>query len=130
MTNRTPERIEFLSAILSAALEHMGYGFPALLEYREAGNDPAGVFAVIYDRYEERPNGREDWKPKESWRVDIDTMAKGIGTLRRKYAGTIDPETPMAEMFRAERENDAGALDVNDALAILEAGVFGDVVYC
>jgi hypothetical protein len=126
MTSRTAERIEFLSDVLIGAIEHSGYGFPGILEYPDVEN-PAETYAVIYDRYDESPDGSETWKPKQSWRVDIDTMAKGIGILRKKYAGTVSDQ--MKTMFEANRENDAAQLDVVDSLAILEAAIFGDVVY-
>jgi hypothetical protein len=120
---RTEERNEFLASILVSAIEHAGYGFPGILKYSGLTMD-ADSYAVIYDRYEETPDGSANWAPKQTWRIDVDTIAKGIGILRkRNYPGTRD-------LIEADRENDATEIDVVGALAIVEAALFGDVVYC
>jgi len=121
---RTPERAEFLSNVLTTALEHAGYGFPGILEYPDVEN-PADVYAVIYDRYEEESGGTDDWRPSQTWRVDVDTIAHGLGVLKEKYR----PGGHLRELFAADRDNDAGDIDVVGALAILEAALFGDITY-
>jgi hypothetical protein len=122
------ERTEFLADLISIAMEHAGYGFPGIIEFQTDDDAPAGNFAVIYDRYEETPDGKRYWAPKQSWRVDIDTMARGLGVLRRKYTPATSPG--LAELYEADRENDASITDVIGALAVLEAAVFGDITYC
>lgn len=121
---RTPERVEFLSDVLTTALEHAGYGFPGILEYPDVEN-PADVHAAIYDRYEEESDGTDGWRPTQTWRVDIDTVAKGLGVLKSKYQS----KGHLRELFAADRDNDAGQIDVVGALAILEAALFGDITY-
>ena len=122
--SRTPERIEFLSNVLTTALEHYSYGFPGILEYPDVDN-PADVYAVIYDRYEEESDGTDEWQPSRTWRVDVDTIAHGLGVLKEKYrSGDV-----LRELFAADRDNDAGEFDVAGALAILEAAIFGDITY-
>lgn len=122
--SRTPERAEFLSDVLTTALEHAGYGFPGILEYPDVDN-PADVYAVIYDRYEEQPDGTDEWRPSQTWRVDVDTIARGLGVLKAKYRAGGN----LRELFAADRNNDAADIDVVGALAILEAAVFGDITY-
>lgn len=82
---RTPERIAFLSDVLTTAIEHAGYGFPGIVQYPDV-KSPADVYTVIYDRYEEQPDGTDHWQPTQTWRVDIDTIAHGIGVLKAKYS--------------------------------------------
>lgn len=126
MRARTAERNEFLADLLITAIEHSGYGFPAALEYETSEDAPAETYAVIYDRYEESPTGPE-WKPTKTWKVDVDTMATGLGNLRRKYSAKTSGY--LSELFEADRENDAGITDVVGALAVLEAALFGDITY-
>lgn len=123
--NRTPERIQFLSDLLITAIEHCGYGFPGIVEYKPELESPHETYAVIFDRYELEEEEAEE--PSQTWRVDIDVMAKGLGILREKYgqSGSVH----MRDLFEANRENDAGITDVVGALAVLEAAVFGDVTY-
>lgn len=125
---RTDERTEFLSDLLTMALEHCGYGFPGLIEYRQASDDSITVLprAVIFDRYDDEPLGTGTTS-RPTWEVTIETMAKGIGILRKKYGTTGSHH--MRDLFEADRENDAGITDVVGALAVLEAAVFGDVTY-
>jgi hypothetical protein len=127
MKTRTAEREEFLSNLLIGAIEHHGYGFPGVLEYRWEGRKPAEVYAVIYDRYEVDEDS--DAKPEPTWRVDIDTMAKGLGIIRKKYAGEGYADW-VKDLQRADRTNgDDGDYDVIGALAVLECALFGEITY-
>ena len=67
---RTPERIEFLHDLMVTAIENYGYGWFDVLEYE---GDGADIRAVIRQQEEDEP---------ETFTVDIDTMAKGLGVIR------------------------------------------------
>ncbi len=141
LTTRTPERVEFLSNVLVTALEHYGYGFPELIEYHIPDGEEASWYAVIADRYAEDPTDDNHGK---TWRVDLDTIARGLGIIRRAIVATTDEGTYLhhsetferlyvsteqrAAVMAADRENEAVDLDVIDALAILECALFGRVV--
>lgn len=128
MKTRTAERIGFLADLLIASIEHNGYGFPGVVEYKAPTDRPADTYAVIYNRYDVEEWDGEGTNPRAvTWRITIDTMAKGIGVLRKKYGTDAGPY--MKELFEANRENDASITDVVGALAVLEAALFGDVVY-
>lgn len=153
MKTRTRERAQFLSDLLIGAIEHSGYGFAQVVEYEpEPDGDPAGTFAVIVDRYLDE--GDEGYGVTH--RVDLDTMARGLGVIRR--AITVTDGTPNAwqpqgsgdvvlanadtferlyvpselrrELLECDRSNgDEGDYDVIGALAVLECALFGRVVY-
>lgn len=128
MKARSAERIGFLADLLITAIEHNGYGFPGVVEYKAPTDRPADTYAVIYNRYDVEEWDGEGPNPRTvTWRVDIDTMAKGIGVLRKKY-GT-DASQYMKDLFEASGENDASITDVVGALAVLEAAILGDVTY-
>lgn len=120
----TRERAQFLSNLMVTAIEHRGYGFPGVVEWvPEPGGDPAGSYAVIYDRYEE-PGGVD---PQRTWRIDVDTMERGLVIVRgmdRQCASWI------TNLQLSDRTNGAdGGYDVVGALLVLECAVFGEPVY-
>lgn len=121
-------RAQFLSDMLVTAVEHGGYGFPGVLEYKvEPDGDPAGTRAVIFDRYE-HPDGAAARKPPPSWVIDVDTMEKGLAVVRG-----MDPRTHadwVAELQRADdSDGESGDYDVVGALLVLECALFGEGIY-
>ncbi len=124
MTTRTRSeaRAEFLGYLLTTAMEHSGYGFPELEEYHVPEGHFDEWFAVITNRYLDA----EDDDYGKTYRVDINTMAKGLGILRK----TENPSDWVKELLVADRTNGAdGDYDVIGALAVLECALFGFVVY-
>lgn len=119
---RTPERAQFLSDLLVTAIEHAGYGFPEVVEYVvEPQGDPAGTYAVITNRYED-----ED---ETTYRVDLDTIAKGLG-IARKLPATGPVAEWVRELLTADRTNhEDGDYDVVGALLVLECALFGEPTY-
>lgn len=129
---RTRKREQFLADNLARAMEHGGYGFPTCVEYYTPDGKPGEWFAVIEDRYTEE--GEEEYGT--TWRVDLETVAKGFGVIRRWHAGdgTHDddwkPARWVKDLLLADRTNGAdGDIDVIGALAVLECALFGKVVY-
>lgn len=129
MTIRTAQRVEFLGDVLVTAIENGGYGFFDVVSY-----DCDHPEALIMDP--------ED---KINYMVDIDVIARGIGVIRNAKLATFGNDEVLANASTGERlfvsendralimecsrENDAGEIDVVLALAILECGLFGKVVY-
>ncbi len=173
---RTPERIEFLSHLLNAALNHNGYGFAGIVEWNNCGNE--NEYAIIFDAQDPPEettctrcqqtiksrgmfgiwaddDGRTscgdpatDHDPvRETWRVDLDTMAKGLGIIRSAVMREVEHDGPVPhnkdtgerlyfggearrELMLADRSNgEDGDYDVIGALAVLECALFGRVVY-
>lgn len=138
MRERTEERKRFLADLLCTAIEHAGYGFPMAREWEYADEAPGEAYALIRDRY--------DPDDKTWHRVDIDTMAKGLGVIRSAFIATCDRGThhhnkdtfeclhfggdERTELLLSDRTNgDDGDYDVVGALAVLECALFGRVVY-
>lgn len=137
---RSVERAEFLGNVLVTALEHQGYGFPEIVEYHVDNDDPEGTYAVITDRKARPRTGTRT-------RIDLDTIARGIGVIERARLRDVDGEdekvlhnaatgqrlylsTDARALILAEsRANDGGEIDVVLALAILECALFGQVEY-
>lgn len=140
---RSPERIAWLTNLLIDAIEHAGYGFPGAVEYEP--NDDGTAYAVIYDRFEEDDD--PNTPPKETWRIDLDTMAKGLGIIRNAVMKEVENDGPVPhnkdtgdrlyfggevrrQLLLADRTNgDDGDYDVFGALAVLECAIFGHVMY-
>lgn len=127
MVTRTAERTEFLTDIVVTAIENYGYGWFSVEDY-----DCDNGTARIFDQY-------DDDAPYD---VSIDVIAKGLGVIRdakKDENGDLVNATTGKRLYisvyarkaymEADRENDAGDLDVVDALGILECGLFGQVVY-
>lgn len=140
MRTRTPARNTFLAYLMITAMEHYGYGFPALVEYEYNEADPASIYAVITDRFNDDDNTQ--------FRITVDTMAKGLGIIRNAIPATsedgketyyVNAETferlyfggdERKELLLADRTNsDEGDYDVIGALAVLECALFGAVTY-
>jgi hypothetical protein len=125
---RTRERAQFLSDLLVTMIEHAGYGFPGVLEYVvEPEGDPNGSYAVIYDRYE-HPDGSQTRGDLGTWRVDLDTVEKGLEVVRgmsaHSHAAWVR-ELQLADVT----DGDEGDYDVVGALLVLECALFGQGVY-
>lgn len=174
--NRSPERTEFLGHLMNAALNHNGYGFAGILEWKDDGN--GNEYAIIFDAQDTpedttctrcslaiRPRGMFDiWTGsdgstscgdpagshdpvRETWRVDLDTIAKGLGIIRNAVMREVpnDGKVPHNKatgdrlgyggesrrlLLLADRTNgEDGDYDVVGALATLECALFGRVIY-
>jgi hypothetical protein len=141
-TAKSPERIEFLTDILITAVEG-GIGYWSLAEgYRV---DPVrwpyaerGVTLYIpaheVDASDYRlPIGHgliDSWNeeiPAYTVRVDLDAIAAGIGLITRGETGVH--KDYIGDIFTASMTNDSGDLDANAADLIVQAAVFGKVIF-
>jgi len=131
-TAQTTERREFLADVFTTAIESGSYGWFTVEEYVHDGAEPYAVLVADDDH--------------ESYRVTLATLSHGIGTLQRAELRPINDtesvlhnaktgqrifvsEANRRRMLAASRVNDAGDVDVIDALALLEIGLFGAVTY-
>ncbi len=150
-SKRTPERERYLALLLACAIEHGGYGFPGVVEWHCPAERYGEWFAIIFDRYDIDEDKYSSWEAAAndapSFRVDLDTMARGPGIIRRAFWATAeDGNTYMhnAETFErlgfggdertqlllSDRTNaDDGDYDVIGALAVLECSLYGAVIY-
>lgn len=84
---RSAERTQLLADLLAGAIEHCGYGFPLIHEWHCPDGDEASWFAMITDRFVEEDRDVEE-PPQVPVRVDLDTMARGLGLIRRAFLAT------------------------------------------
>ncbi len=133
---RSEKRQEFLNDLLVTAIENFGYGSFVVNEYDPYKGE--GSYAEIgwYD---------DEYDPTKS-RVDYDLLVKGLRIIRKAELQPVDEDgnevlfsagkrlylSPgqRKNIMLADRTNgDEGDIDVVDALAVLEIGVFGQVVF-
>lgn len=159
MAKKSAERIEFLSDLLCGAVENGGYGFFYTITWECPEGDPAAWYAHIIAK-EDSPDDEvladiDVSTDKRVHRIDLDTMARGLGVIQRSVLREVteghdkgekvlhnlrtDKQLYLSEHRRkvirsASFANDAagtevGDLDVLDYLAILECALFGAVTY-
>lgn len=135
---RSAERNQFLTDLLTTAVEHCGYGWFTTPDVYEWDGELGTAHAEIVEF-----DGGE-WVKH---RIDLDTFAKGLGVIRRAELREIEhgdvvlhnAETGerlymsrglRKDILEADRTNgDEGDIDVVGALAVLECALFGRVVY-
>lgn len=128
MPARTAEREEFLGDIVIGVFEDFGYaGWRQVLTYHSGGQNmlPNGYILDI----EEAPEHRRTWNTddKDVHQVTIAVIAKGIGKILEDGFG-INSKLKAA-IKEANTENDAGMIDAELADIIVQAGLFGEIVY-
>lgn len=127
MAKRSAERTDFLANVLVTAVEGgVGYwSYARRYEWEEDDQDnltSASVeLAVIGDADDAREDGRKiTWMP-----VDLDTIARGVRRILAKGFSSVRFES----ITFGSKENDAGAIDSDDADLIVQVGLFGEAVY-
>lgn len=122
---RTDKRKEFLTDLLTTAVEGGINYWAGVIRYKwdtDTGTALGEAFVDLYETEEAYDKKPEDI---EVFHVTIDTIAHGIGILREKHA-----HYPPKAFWEADRTNgEDGDYDAGDADAILQAGLFGEVVY-
>lgn len=122
MTKRSDERALFLADVVITAVEG-GIGYWARTRnYRwDEGDDAAGQAYATVEVFD-ADGALADWKL-----VNADTVAHGIGKIRDANF-KINPDL-RALILGADAENDAGNIDADAADVIVQAGLFGEIVY-
>jgi hypothetical protein len=135
VTVRSDERNEFLTDILTTAVENGGHGWFSVDEYQWEAVPAGGAYATVAD------------DEGEIHRIDLDVLERGLQVIRDAVLGpdhlggqVLHNATSGCQLYvspvqrtnicLADRTNgDEGDLDCIDALAIVECGLFGRVVY-
>lgn len=129
---RSPERTEFLSDIITTAVEG-GTGYWAQVSQYQYVMDGEvcvcvgkrvgdGARAVLHPLLED-DSGYE----VEGHEITPNVIAKGLGIVGTAGFG-LNRDT-RAAILLGNRENDAGEIDADGADAIVQAAIFGEVVY-
>jgi hypothetical protein len=150
--SKSIEREEFLADVVTTALEG-GIGYWSVAhEYRwydptlgasRAGGEPADGIPYAY-AWVEQNAGDEQYLDNVEVRkgngdahdialIDKALVARAFGLIRK--AATGEHEIPYMSqswantLLAASNMNDAGEIDAGDADAIVQVGLFGEVVY-
>lgn len=116
MAAKTAERVQFLADVLTTAVEGGTGYWAAIGGYKFEPASEAQAFFHIEDEPDRQPEF-----------VGLDAIAKGIGRV-------LDPEFKVRADIREQvalgsRENDAGEIDADGADVIVQAAIFGEIVY-
>lgn len=142
--SKSPERTQFLADVLTTAVEGgIGY-WSTSSNYRwDLRANPAsdiGVTLAVEADAVDREDYRltvTDGEPVWSWggtmcemfevRVTLDNIATGLGIVMRGEAG-VAPDY-VGRISTASRLNDCGEIDALDADIVVQAAVFGSVIF-
>ena len=128
---RTAERSSFLAEVVVTAAESGVHYWAELSEY-DWDDDGKGEITDASFRVRgfdgDIPNDVGSVDRALEWQlVDLDTIERGIEALRDP-GFQVNPRI-QAEIFAGERVNDAGMIDANGADVIVQAAVFGEIIY-
>lgn len=132
---RSAARAQFLADVLTTAIESGEYGWFSVIEYQASETAPTARIVA------------DDDESGQRLVVDLATIAHGLQTIELAAGRPVGDDGQLvphnyqtgARLYMsfaqrrairgASRANDAGELDVIDALAILECALFGAVTY-
>lgn len=118
---RTDERQQFLADIITTAVEG-GTGYWAAVSGYKWSEGAATTRATLHEL-----NDDETAFDGETYKLTIDEIATGI---RRITTGEISVNDRIRKAIaQANRENDAGNLDADDADVITQAALLGEIRY-
>jgi hypothetical protein len=134
---RSDERTEFLTDLLTTAIENGGHGWFTVDEYIWEDVAPGGAYALVTE---------DDGVHHEQHRIDLALITAGLTVIREavptQAAGGVVllnantheklylSPAQRDKILLADRTNgEEGDFDSIDALAIVECGLFGKVVY-
>jgi hypothetical protein len=121
MTNRSPERAEFLADVICTFAEGGIQMIGGWVITAETHPDASGIPA--YDSVTVQYCDEE-----ETHVVNLDTIAKAFGILRDREVKYLHTNS-RARYLTDYRELDAGDIDAVDAANLVEIALFGEVVY-
>lgn len=137
MTARSAEREQFLADIITGAIEG-GTGYWAkVYRYKWVDLPPAEVNALIVTEEDceasdewiaaHPGSSNKDWLSEHGKLINCDLIARGIGRIVRREVGVNS--TIRGYILYGNAENDAGEIDADAADVIVQAGLFGELVY-
>lgn len=116
---RSPQRLEFLSDIITTAVEG-GIGYWADVTKYRWQNVPSTIADIV--EYES-----SDDNPPKSGQLNVDTIARAIGRIVR---GEIRLRADLIKTIAgANATNDGGDIDAEGADVIAQVAILGDVIY-
>lgn len=128
---RTTEREQFLADIITTAIEG-GTGYWATV-YRYKWDDlpPAEVHAWIVDNEtvgtQPAPPAYEAWLSEHARVINVELIARGISRIA---SGRVPVALSLQQaIVVGNRDVDAGMIDADCADVIVQAGLFGEIVY-
>lgn len=132
---RTPEREQFLADVLTTAVEGGINDWAYVSEYQHEYTPVpvAETHAIVHEVDPSDVEEDDEGYAVRGLRVDIDTIAKGIGVIKGfdnppNYFG--DGGSYWKQFLLADRTNgDDGDYDAIVADWIVQAGLFGTIVY-
>jgi hypothetical protein len=131
-TRRSPERAQFLADIITTAVEGGIQYWARVTAYRWYSPDldggtaepgpggTANAYAIVVDGEDEDQVGHE---------VGLDDIARVLNGLRSAEPPKYWNADAVRRVIAANRDNDAGDIDADDADVILQLAIFGEVVY-
>lgn len=129
---RSEKRKQFLQDVLTTAIEGGINYWAGVDEYKWDGLPVGDAYAVVVEQEEitTDEDGFDVYPESAKHRVDIDVIAKGIGILLEKRKDERWKKHYWHQFVIANRTNsDEGDYDADIADQILQAGLFGEVVY-
>lgn len=127
MTARTPERTQFLADVLITAVEGGVNGWAAVRDYHHDAGEPLSssrphaehVRCTLIETDEDGRRARHE--------VTVDTIARGIRLIDSE--DFLIDDTIRYAVHEGSRWNDTRNIDAGAADAIVQAGLFGTLVY-
>jgi hypothetical protein len=121
MAVRSEERERFLADIICTAVEGGINFWAAVSVYKWDGLPPREWHAVVH-----RLKDDETDYVDAGLKLDIEAVARGVRLI---IDGELVNTTMLKGIRAADKENDAAYIDSYDASAIVQAGLFGEVIY-
>lgn len=122
---RSDARRQFLTDILITAVEG-GINYWSAVSKYDPNNGTVRIHEYHPDAGETDTNGYA----VEGVLVDVDTIARGIGVLRDKSRFPFAHDGYWRQFWVADRTNgEDGDYDAGTADCIVQAALFGDIVY-
>lgn len=129
MVNRSAEREQFLADVLVCFVEDFGTNSWRCIKadtYQPSEPSLGPPFDIAPSESKVTFIDMEDENEPE-YEVDIEVIARGI---QRIITGEVGCNSAIQKtVLLASHENDAGEIDSYDADMIVQAGVFGELVY-
>jgi hypothetical protein len=133
MSRRSEERTRFLGDIITGAVEG-GTGYWAKVSQYQWQDSDGSIRVVVGQRVGDGPRAAlhpltdEQTFSPDAVVVDVETVATGLNRI------LVEPTCRLRADLRrtiseASRENDGGLIDAEGADVIVQAGLFGQVIY-
>jgi len=130
---RSEERTRFLRDVITTALEG-GVGYWSVCEHYQWVAEDGTVYVPVRGEMRREPEAetyaeiRDTGEPSSDLkRVDVELIEAGLAKIGESGFRLNDQQ--RSGILLADRESDAGMIDSDDADAIVQAGLFGEIVY-